>query len=172
MDITDSLGEYEQAAFRFLPRSDVFVGQIHPAAGDHQEHGIPYEYKTSRAINEQTTRDLESYRKQLCIYKAAKKVLRGRLVVLRLNAKDTKKGWGTYPQFRAYESKWTKKDMLSFREQIIKIRTLLEKALKSKAKKDIKMLDVCEDWMCGKSNCGHYVKCQPEGRYGTPKFDK
>lgn len=140
-------------------------------SNDHQEGNIPYEYKTSRAMNEQTTKDLESYRKQLCIYKAAKKSLAGRLVVLRLNAKDLAKGYGTYPQFRAYQSKWTKKDMMSFREQIIKIRKLLERALKTKAKVDIKKLEVCEDWMCGKSNCGHYMKCRPAGRFGTAKFD-
>lgn len=141
-------------------------------SNDHEEYGIPYEYKTSRALNEQTTRDLESYRKQLCIYKAAKKVLKGRLVVLRLNAKDKLKGWGTYPQFRAYQSTWTKALMLGYRKQIITIRKLLEKALKTKKPKDIKMLEVCEDWMCGKSNCGHYALCRPEGRYGTSKFDK
>ena len=140
-------------------------------SNDHEQGGIPYEYKTSRAINEQTNRDLESYNKQLAIYMAAKKVLVGRLVVLRLMAKNKAKGWGTYPQFRAYEIKWTKKDMLGYREQIVQIRTLLEKALKTKKPKDIKMLEICEPWMCGKSNCGHYLKCKPEGRYDTQQFD-
>lgn len=141
-------------------------------SNDHEEKGIPYEYKTSRALNEQTKGDLSSYMKQLCIYMAAKKVLQGRLVVLRLNAKNKAKGWGTFPQFRAYQATWTKKDMVGYRTQIVHIRTLLETALKSKKPKDIKMLEVCEDWMCGKSNCGHYSKCKPEGRFGTERFDK
>ena len=141
-------------------------------SNDHEEADISYEYKTSRALNEQTKRDLESYLKQLGIYVAAKKRLLGRLVVLRLNAKDKAKGYGTFPQFRAYQMEWTKKDMLGYRKQIVHIRTLLEKALKTKKPKDIKMLEICEDWLCGKSNCGHYLKCKPEGRYGTERFDK
>lgn len=141
-------------------------------SNDFEKDGIPYEYKTSRTINEQSVKDLGSYLKQLCIYIAAKKTLKGRLVVLRLMAKDKDKGYGTYPAYRAYEISWTKKLMLEYRKQIIKVRTLLQKALKTNAKKDIAKLELCEDWMCGKANCGHYDKCKPEGRYGTARFDK
>lgn len=133
-------------------------------------NGIPYELKTSRALNEQTKKDLSSYLEQLCIYMAAKFSLIGRLVVLRLMAKNTKKGWGTYPQYRAYEIRWTKKDLNAYREQIKKTVKLLSKALKTKKKKDIQMLPLCREWKCGKSNCGHFELCKPEGRYGTKEF--
>lgn len=135
-------------------------------------NGIPYELKTSRALNEQTIRDLSSYFEQLCIYMAAKMSLVGRLVVLRLMGKDKSKGWGSYPQYRAYQVKWTKKDLASYRKQIVAKAKLLATALKSKKPKDIKKLELCRDWKCGKSNCGHYNLCKPEGRYGTTKFDK
>lgn len=135
-------------------------------------NGIPYELKTSRALNEQTNRDLSSYLEQLCIYMAAKKSLLGRLVVLRLMAKNVRKGWGTYPQFRAYDIEWTKKDLEGYRKQIVATVKLLTTALKTKKKKDIQMLPICRTWKCSKSNCQHYDLCKPEGRYGTKEFDK
>jgi hypothetical protein len=135
-------------------------------------NGIPYELKTSRAMNEQTNKDLSAYLEQLCIYMAAKHSLVGRLVVLRLMAKDTKKGYGTYPQYRAYEITWTKKDLKDYRAQIVAIASLLSKAVKTKKPKDIQMLEVCRDWKCGKGNCGHWERCKPEGRYGTEKWAK
>lgn len=133
-------------------------------------NGIPYELKTSRALNEQTKKDMASYLEQLCIYMAAKLSLVGRLVVLRLMAKDNLKGWGTYPQYRAYEVRWTKKSLNEYREQIKSTVKLLTKALKTKTKKDIKMLPLCREWKCGKGNCGHWDLCKPETRYGTTKW--
>jgi hypothetical protein len=132
-------------------------------------NGIPYELKTSRALNEQTTRDLSSYLEQLCIYMAAKTSLVGRLVVLRLMGKNKAKGWGTYPQYRAYEIKWTKKDLAAYRSQIITTAKLLAKALKTKKPK---ILPLCREWKCGEGNCGHWAKCKPEGRYGKTKWLK
>lgn len=132
-------------------------------------NGIPYELKTSRALNEQTNRDLSSYLEQLCIYMAAKFSLVGRLVVLRLMGKNRAKGWGTYPQYRAYEITWTKKDLENYRKQIIDAAKLLTKALKLKKPK---LLPVCREWKCGEGNCGHWKICKPEGRYGTAKWGK
>ncbi len=132
-------------------------------------NGIPYELKTSRALNEQTNRDLSSYLEQLCIYMVAKKSLVGRLVVLRLMGKDNAKGWGSYPQYRAYEITWTKPSMAKYRKQIVETAKLLTKALKLKKPK---LLEICRDWKCGKGNCGHWELCKPEGRYGTEKWGK
>lgn len=130
-------------------------------------NGIPYELKTSRALNEQTNRDLSSYLEQLCIYMAAKKSLVGRLVVLRLMGKDKAKGWGTYPQYRAYSITWTKTALTMYRKQIKAISTLLSKALTLKKPK---LLPLCREWKCGEGNCGHWSLCKPEGRFGNKKW--
>lgn len=136
-------------------------------------NGIPYELKTSRATKEQTTKDLSSYLEQLFIYMAGRRSLLGRLLVYRINGEDKIKGWGTYPQYRAYEVQWTKKAMEEFREKQIKATVkLLSKALKTKKKADIKKLPLCRDWKCGKSNCQHFDLCKPEGRYNNKRFTK
>jgi len=132
-------------------------------------NGIPYELKTSRALNEQTNKDLSLYLEQLYIYMTAKLSLVGRLVVLRLMGKDSKKGWGTFPQFRAYEITWTKKDMASYRKQIVATVKLLTLALK---KKKPAMLPLCREFKCGPGNCGHWSLCRPEGRWNTKKWSK
>lgn len=138
-------------------------------SNDHQEGNIPYEYKTSRALNEQTNRDLSSYLEQLCIYMAAKKSLVGRLVVLRLMGKNKEKGYGTHPQYRAYEITWTKNSLQDYRDQIKATAKLLMNALK---KKKPKTLPLCREWKCGEHNCGHFSVCQPEGRFGVKKWMK
>lgn len=130
-------------------------------------NGIPYELKTSRALNEQTKKDLLTYLEQLCIYMAAKLSLVGRLVVLRLMAKDTTKGWGSYPQYRAYEIKWKPAEMKNYRKQIADTAKLLDKAIKTKKPK---LLPLCRDWKCGEGNCGHWSLCKPEGRFGNKKW--
>lgn len=132
-------------------------------------HGIPYELKTSRALNEQTNRDLSTYLEQLCIYMAAKTSLVGRLIVLRLMGKNKEKGYGTFPQYRAYEIKWKKKDLEGYRKQISSTAKLLTKALKLKKPK---LLPLCREWKCGDGNCGHWKDCRPEGRYGVAKWKK
>lgn len=132
-------------------------------------NGIPYELKTSRALNEQTNRDLASYLEQLCIYMAAKMSLVGRLVVLRLMAKDKEKGYGTYPQYRAYEITWKKPALAAYRKQITDTAKLLAKALKLKKPK---LLPLCREWKCGEGNCGHWKSCKPEGRFGKEKWTK
>jgi hypothetical protein len=83
--------------------------------------------------------------------------------------KNKAKGWGTYPQYRAYEITWTKAALKGYREQIVSTVKLLEKALKLKKPK---LLPLCRDWKCGEGNCGHWAKCKPEGRYNTKKWSK
>jgi hypothetical protein len=134
-------------------------------------NGIPYELKTSRAMREQTTKDLGAYLEQLFIYMAGKRSLVGRLLVYRINAEDRKKGYGTYPQYRAYEVSWDAKAMNEYREKQIKNTVkLLSKALKTKKKADIAKLPLCREWKCGKKNCGHFALCKPEGRYTNKRF--
>ncbi len=128
---------------------------------------IPGELKTSRAMNEQTVKDLSAYCEQLCIYMACKKSLQGRLVVLRLTAKNLKKGYGTYPQYRAYAVSWSKAGLLAYRTSIKATVALLTKALKNKSPKG---LPLCREWKCGKGNCGHWELCKPKGRYGLTKW--
>lgn len=127
---------------------------------------VPGELKTSRAVNEQTNRDLSTYTEQLCIYMAAMKSLVGRLVVLRIMGKDKAKGWGTYPQYRAYKITWDKAGLAGYRAEIKKTVKLLTEALK---KKDPSKLEKCRKWKCGKGNCGHWELCRPEGRYNLPE---
>lgn len=137
---------------------------------DFFKNGIPYELKTSRAIKEQTIRDLSAYLEQLFIYMAGKRSLTGRLLVYRINAADKKKGYGTYPQYRAYEVTWTKKELEGYRKQLKTNRIKLQKALKTNKKKDIQMLPLCRDWKCGRKSCGHFDLCKPEGRYTNKRF--
>jgi hypothetical protein len=129
---------------------------------------IPGELKTSRALNEQSKRDLLGYIEQLAIYMAAKKSLIGRLVVLRLMGKDTSKGYGSYPQYRAYQIEWTKKDLAAYRKEILATSKLLSRAIKTNKPT---LLPLCRDWKCGKSNCGHWAECKPEGRTNDPKYN-
>jgi hypothetical protein len=100
---------------------------------------------------------------------AAKKSLVGRLIVLRLMAKDVTRGYGTYPQYRAYEITWKKPDLAKYRKQIIVTARQLLQALKAKRPAS---LPLCRDWKCGEGNCGHWKLCQPEGRFGVKKWCK
>lgn len=134
---------------------------------DSSDGKIPGELKTSRAMNEQTKRDLSAYCEQLCIYMAAKKSLIGRLVVLRLMGKDMEKGYGTYPQYRAYEVTWSGPDLHRYRKTIIATAKKLLQALKTKKPGT---LPLCREWKCGEGNCGHWSLCKPEGRYGVKKW--
>lgn len=136
----------------------------------YEKQNIPTELKTSRAKYEQSNSDLKGYLEQLCIYMAAKKARVGRLITLMLNLPGQRhEGWGTFPQYRAYEITWTAKDLNQYRKQIIETRKLLEKAIKQEKPK---LLPVCREFKCGANQCSHYKLCKPEGRYGTKRFDK
>jgi hypothetical protein len=81
-------------------------------------------------------------------------------------------GPGSFPQYRAYEVEVSKADLAKYRAQLITTRKLLEKALKTNKKVDIRKLELCRPFKCGGGNCAHYDVCKPEGRYGTKRFDK
>ncbi len=137
---------------------------------DWEKGSIPYEFKTSRSKYEQKKSDLSLYLEQLLIYMCAKGSTSGRLVVLLSNLPAPRgEGWGTYPQYRAYDITVTKKELAEYTAQIVKTRNALSLALK---KKDHKKLPLCREFKCGKSQCPHYAKCKPEGRYGTKRFDR
>jgi len=142
-------------------------------SADWEKGAIPYEFKTSRGKYEQKKSDLGLYCEQLLIYMAAKGSTKGRLVVLLSNLPAPHgEGWGTYPQYRAYDVEITKSDLAKYTAQIIKTRKLLATALKKNTKKSIAALPVCREFKCGKSQCPHYDRCKPEGRYGTQRWDK
>lgn len=129
---------------------------------------IPYEFKTSRSKYEQKKKDLANYLEQLLIYMVAQKSTLGRLVVLQSNLPAPRgEGWGTYPQYRAYDVRVSSKDLQAYRRQIIGTRTKLEKALKTNKFKD---LPLCREFKCGPSQCPHWEKCKPEGRYGNKRW--
>lgn len=133
----------------------------------------PGELKTSRGKYEQSTRDLGLYLEQLVTYMAGKKRENGKLVVLMLSLPAPRgEGWGTYPQYRAYDVHVPKADLLKYRTQLIATRKLLQAALKSNSKKDIAKLPLCREFKCGKSQCPHYTDCKPEGRWGTKRWDR
>ena len=135
--------------------------------------GIPGELKTSRGKYEQSKSDLGLYLEQLLIYMVGKKSEDGRLVVLMLSLPAPRgEGWGTYPQYRAYNVHITKADLAKYRTQLVATRKLLVQALKTNKRSDISKLPVCREFKCGRSQCPHYNTCKPEGRFGTRRWDK
>ncbi|MGH9910302.1 MAG: hypothetical protein ACRD32_06640 [Nitrososphaerales archaeon] len=135
--------------------------------------GIPGELKTSRSKYEQSKSDLGGYLEQLLIYMVGKKSEEGRLVVLLLSLPAPRgEGWGTYPQYRAYNVHISKADLAKYKSQLIATRKLLVQALKTNKRSDIAKLPLCRTYKCGRSQCPHYDVCKPETRYGTHKFDK
>lgn len=140
---------------------------------DWVKDGIPGELKTSRGKYEQTQSDLGLYLEQLLIYMVGKKSVHGRLVVLMLSLPAPKgEGWGTYPQYRAYNVECSQADLTKYRKQLVATRKLLEQALKTNVQEDISKLPLCRPFKCGRSQCPHYDVCKPEGRHGTPRWDK
>jgi hypothetical protein len=135
--------------------------------------GIPGELKTSRGKYEQSQSDLGLYLEQLLIYMVGKKSVDGKLVVLMLSLPAPRgEGWGTYPQYRAYNVSVSKADLAKYRTQLVATRKLLQAALKSKKRADISKLPLCRPFKCGASQCPHYQVCKPEGRHGTKRWDR
>jgi hypothetical protein len=134
---------------------------------------IPGELKTSRGKYEMRPSDLALYIEQLMIYMVGKKSTHGRLVVLLTSLPAPRgQGYGTYPQYRAYNINVSKADLAKYEKQLLATRKSLEKALMVKTPKVIKLLPLCREFKCGASQCPHYNICKPEGRYGTKRFDK
>jgi hypothetical protein len=135
--------------------------------------GIPGELKTSRGKYEQSQSDLGLYLEQLLIYMVGKKSVDGKLVVLMLSLPAPRgEGWGTYPQYRAYNVSVSKADLAKYRTQLVATRKLLQAALTSKKMADISKLPLCRPFKCGASQCPHYQVCKPEGRHGTKRWDR
>ena len=127
------------------------------------------EFKTARNFQEPTSlEDLDTYIQQLLVYMVCEKKSPAKVWVLYLNLRDpaTRR---TTPAFRCYEVAATDEDLAVVRRFIEQTRVDYEQAV---ATQQWRGLDLCQDWMCGRTNCAWYDKCQPEGRYGTKEFDK
>ena len=137
---------------------------------DWDKDGVPGELKTSRGKYEQSNSDLGLYLEQLMIYMAAKKSVKGRLVVLMTSLPAPRgEGWGTYPQYRAYDITCSTADLTKYRTNLKATRLLLEKALKTGKFTD---LPLCRPFKCGRSQCPHFERCQPPTRFGVPKWER
>ena len=130
-------------------------------------NGVVRELKTSRSYYEPTdVKDLDIYIEQLLVYMAATRTHESELWVLYLNLKDA--SGKTIPQFLSFTVKVSELDL----ERVIAhIRTVRDDLDVAVASQDWRRLELCRPWKCGASNCEWYSKCQPEGRYGDPKFD-
>lgn len=125
------------------------------------------ELKTSRAFKlPKDSDDLDIYLEQLFVYMAAEQQTQAELWVLYLNVRDAENK--TRPEFRVYTVSVTPKDLARITREVEKTRKELESAVVSG---DWRTLPLCREFMCGKGNCSWYDDCQPEGRYGTKKFD-
>jgi len=128
---------------------------------DRVENGVPFEFKTSRGLYmPKTIEDLETYLKQLLIYQAAMRSIRGHLGVLYVNAKD--ESGKTSPQFRVYDSIITEEEIVALRLQIKAARDLIAD---SRLRKDHTPLALWPAWACHPEQCVWWAKCKPEGRY-------
>lgn len=135
-------------------------------SADWIKDGIPYEFKTSRSKYEQSFSDLKSYLEQLLIYMVGTKSTTGRLITLMYNLPAAKgEGWGSYPQYRAYDVEVTPKELKQYEAQLLDTANLLRAALKKKSHKD---LPLCREFKC--MGCPHMERCKPEGRYGLKRF--
>lgn len=133
-------------------------------SADWEKNGIPYEFKTSRGKYEQSKSDLGLYLEQLLIYMVAKKSTHGRLIVLLSNLPAPRgEGWGTYPQYRAYDVHVSKADLAKYKKQIVATRKKLATALKTGK---FNKLELCRRFKCGETQCPHWNRCKPEGRFG------
>lgn len=128
--------------------------------------GMVREVKTSRSFYEpKDLEDVAMYVEQLLTYMVPTNTLESELWVLYLNLKEEGK---TSPAFRCYSVHISQADLDSVRERLVVTTSALAKAIELK---DPAGLELCREWKCGAGNCEHYDLCQPEGRYGTERFD-
>lgn len=132
--------------------------------------GMVREVKTSRSFYEPTSiDDLSTYIEQVLVYMVATDTLESELWVLYLNLKDdTGK---TSPAFRCYSVAVTADELAAVRAEIAGTAASLQRALDSPDPEAFRTLPPCREWKCGARNCEWYDRCQPEGRYGDPRFD-
>lgn len=132
--------------------------------------GMVREVKTSRSFYEPTSiDDLSMYIEQVLTYMVATETLESELWVLYLNLKD--ESGKTSPAFRCYSVSVTSDELAKVRLEIGETTLQLQRALDSPAEEPFRDLPLCREWKCGARNCEWYDQCQPEGRYGTDKFD-
>lgn len=145
--------------------SDSGLGYVY--SPDLVHEGMVREVKTSRSFYEpQDVGDVDNYVEQLLTYMAPTNTLESELWVLFLNLKD--ETGRTAPAFRCYSVRISQEHLDAVKEQLKATTQQLATAIE---KKDPAGLPLCREWKCGARNCEHYDLCQPEGRYGTPKFD-
>lgn len=129
--------------------------------------GMVREVKTSRSFYEpKELRDVSMYVEQILTYMAATETLESELWVLFLNLKDDR--GRSAPAFRCYTVKLSADDLARTKDVLSDRAKQLSVALELR---DPSGLELCREWKCGASNCNWYDMCQPEGRYGTPKYD-
>lgn len=132
--------------------------------------GMVREVKTSRSFYEPTSiDDLSMYIEQVLTYMAATETLESELWVLYLNLKD--ETGKTSPAFRCYSVQITADELAATKTEIADTANMLQAALDSPDDQSFRTLPLCREWKCGARNCEYYDQCQPEGRYGTDKFD-
>jgi len=132
--------------------------------------GMVREVKTSRSFYEPTSiDDLSMYIEQVLTYMVATETLESELWVLYLNLKD--ETGKTSPAFRCYSVQVTAAELAKVREEIAGTTTMLQAALDSTDDEPFRALPLCREWKCGARNCEYYDQCQPEGRYGSERFD-
>lgn len=126
------------------------------------------EFKSTRSFYEpKSIEDLRIYAEQLLVYMAATDTTESQLWILYLNLKN-KATNRTSPEFRVFQFSITPEDLVILKSDIRKTALDLKMALQ---KEDHSTLPLCREWKCGAKNCEWYRKCQPPGRFGTPKFD-
>lgn len=137
-------------------------------SADWIKNGVPYEFKTSRSKYEQTFSDLRSYLEQLLIYMVSTDSTTGKLVTLMYNLPVPRsQGWGSAPQYRAYDVTVSKSDLAKYKSQLRETVELLKSALRRKSPKG---LPLCKEFLC--MGCPHFERCKPEGRYGKKRFQR
>jgi len=125
------------------------------------------EFKSSRAFKEPTdVGGLETYIEQILVYMVAKRRTSAKLWVLYLNLKDSERR--TSPEFRAYTISVTEEELSELRKHLRELKESLERAI---SVQDWRQLPLCREFKCGRGRCDWYDQCQPEGRFGTERFD-
>ena len=131
--------------------------------------GMVREVKTSRSFYEPSSiDDLSMYIEQVLTYMVATETLESELWVLYLNLKD--ESGKTSPAFRCYSVAVTAEELAAVRAEISATTSQLQAALAA-GPEGFRTLPLCREWKCGARNCEYYDQCQPEGRYGTDRFD-
>ena len=128
------------------------------------------EVKTSRSFYEpKSLDDVSMYVEQLLVYMVATETTESELWVLFLNLKD--ETGKTSPAFRCYTVRISDQDLQALRGEIAASTAELQAAMDSPDPEAFRQLELCRPWKCGAKNCEFYDRCQPEGRYGDPKWD-